>query len=182
MVYRFILVSDEVDNFRRDITIDSDATFLALHAAILEAVKYDESQITSFFICNDDWEKLGEITLIDMDSDASEDSYVMESTLLSELLDEKGQKLLYVFEPLTDRCFFMELKEIIPGKSQDKPQVTKSEGKPPAQNSGAETLDLAKIAASPSAAHDLLADDLDLDDEEGYNEDELADFNEDNLF
>ena len=35
MVYRFTIISDEVDNFRREIQIDSDATFLELHSAIL---------------------------------------------------------------------------------------------------------------------------------------------------
>jgi hypothetical protein len=183
MVYRFILVSDEVDDFRRDITIDSDATFLTLHEAILDAVKYQQDQITSFFICNDEWEKDTEITLIDMGSDFEKDTYVMESTRLSELLEEEHQKMLYVFEPLTDRCFFMELKEITPGKSQSKPQVVKSEGKPPRQSSPEETLDFTKIAATPiPTADELLDDDLDFDDEEGFNEDELADFNDDNLF
>ncbi|MDR0833632.1 MAG: hypothetical protein LBN93_05530 [Candidatus Symbiothrix sp.] len=183
MIYRFILVSDEVDDFRRDITIDSDATFLTLHEAILDAVNYEKDQITSFFICNDDWEKQTEITLIDMGSDFEEDSYIMESTCLSELLDEELQKLLYVFEPLTDRCFFMELKEIIPGNNQDQPQVVKSEGNPPKQSSPEETLDFAKIATTPlPTADDLLDDGLDFDDEVGFNEDELADFSDDNLF
>ncbi|GHT06321.1 hypothetical protein AGMMS49525_14490 [Bacteroidia bacterium] len=183
MVYKFILVSDEVDNFRRDIIIDSDATFLALHETILDAVKYEKDQITSFFICNDDWEKQTEITLIDMGSDFEEDSYIMEHTCLNELLDEERQKLLYVFEPLTDRCFFMELKEIIPGKNQNKPQVTKAEGAPPKQYSPEETLDFAKIAATPiPTADDLLDDGLDFDNEIGFNEDELGDFSDDNLF
>ncbi|GHT24172.1 hypothetical protein AGMMS4957_16770 [Bacteroidia bacterium] len=183
MIYRFILVSDEVDDFRRDITIDSDATFHTLHEAILDAVNYRQDQITSFFLCNDEWEKDTEITLIDMGSDFEKDLYIMDSTRLSELLEEEHQKMLYVFEPLTDRCFFMELKEIIPGKNQAKPQVVKSEGKPPRQIAPEETMDFAKIAAAPiPAADDLLDDDLGFDDEEGYNEDELADFNEDALF
>ena len=40
MVYKFRLLSDEVEDFRRDIEIDSDATFLDLHKAILESVNY----------------------------------------------------------------------------------------------------------------------------------------------
>ena len=42
MIYKFRLLSDEVDNFRRDIEIDSEATFLELHNAILESVKYPD--------------------------------------------------------------------------------------------------------------------------------------------
>ena len=66
MVYRFTIISDEVDNFRREIQIDSEATFLDLHNAILKSAGYPNDQMTSFFICDDNWEKETEITLEDM--------------------------------------------------------------------------------------------------------------------
>ena len=66
MVYKFRLLSDEVENFRRDIEIDSDATFLDLHNAILASAGYPDDQMTSFFICNDKWIKEKEITREDM--------------------------------------------------------------------------------------------------------------------
>ena len=53
MVYKFRLLSDEVENFRRDIEIDADATFIELHNAILESVNYPDDQMTSFFICSE---------------------------------------------------------------------------------------------------------------------------------
>ena len=37
MVYRFTIISDEVDNFLREIQIDPDATFLDFHNAIIKA-------------------------------------------------------------------------------------------------------------------------------------------------
>ena len=40
MVFKFILLSDEVDDFLREIHIDSDATFLELNNAILDSVGY----------------------------------------------------------------------------------------------------------------------------------------------
>jgi hypothetical protein len=133
MIYRFILVTDEIDDFRRDITIDSEATFFELHEAILDATGYAKDQITSFFLCDEDWSKRAEITLMEMDSNSDEDIYVMDKCRLSELLEEERQKLIYVFEPLTERCFFMELREIILGKNQDKPKIVKSLGYPPEQ-------------------------------------------------
>jgi hypothetical protein len=182
MIYRFIIVSDEVDDFRRDITIDSDATFFELHEAILNSVGFAKDQITSFFTCDDDWTKETEITLIDMDSSSDEDSYVMDSSRLSELLDEERQKLIYVFEPLTERCFFMELREIIPGKNQDKPQVIKSLGSPPKQVSLVEDMDFS--VAAPAAVH-ALGDEEDFFDEFGnddFNEEDLEDLSEGNPF
>jgi hypothetical protein len=132
MIYKFVIVSDESDNFRRDITIDADATFFDLHEAILNAVGYAKDQITSFFTCDDEWNKQTEVTLIDMEAGSDEDIYVMESSRLHELVNDKGQKLIYVFEPLTERCFFMELRDITPGH-QDKAQTVKSVGEAPKQ-------------------------------------------------
>ena len=64
MVFKFTILSDEVDNFVRVISIDSEATFLDLHHAILDSMKYEKNLLTSFFLCGDDWGKEQEITLI----------------------------------------------------------------------------------------------------------------------
>ena len=68
MVFRFLILSDEVDDFKREIKIDAEATFLDLHDAILESVGYTKDQMCSFFICDDDWSKNTEITLVEMDT------------------------------------------------------------------------------------------------------------------
>ena len=47
MIYKFRIVSDEVDNFKREICIDSDASFLELHDAILDSVGFSKDQMTS---------------------------------------------------------------------------------------------------------------------------------------
>ena len=63
MIYRFTIISDEVDDFVREIQIDPEATFYDFHEAILKSAGYTNDQMTSFFICDDDWEKEKEITL-----------------------------------------------------------------------------------------------------------------------
>lgn len=73
MVYRFLILSDEVDNFKREIQIDSEATFLELQDAILDSVNFTKDQMTSFFICDDDWSKETEITLVEMDTSSDVD-------------------------------------------------------------------------------------------------------------
>jgi hypothetical protein len=181
MVYRFILVSDEVDNFRRDITIDSDATFFELHEIILNSVGYAKDQITSFFLCDDNWSKQAEITLIDMESNLEENVYVMETCRLSELLDEEKQKLVYVFEPLTERCFFIELKEIIFGKNQEKPLVVKSLGNPPEQVSRFEEMEFSATVHTPySDDEDFFDDDYNFDGD--YDDDDFSDLSEGNPY
>ena len=78
MIFNFRLVSDEVEKFKREIKIDADATFLDLRDAICDSVGYDKGQMCSFFLCDDSWEKVREITLEDMGLDTSEDSYLMD--------------------------------------------------------------------------------------------------------
>ena len=87
MLFRFLILSDEADDFKREIKIDSESTFLDLQNAILDSVGYTKDQMTSFFICDDDWSKKTEITLVEMDTSSEEDSYVMADTQLEELLD-----------------------------------------------------------------------------------------------
>jgi hypothetical protein len=164
MVFRFLLLSDEEDDFKREIRIDSSNTFFDLHQAIIKSVGYKDGEMTSFFICGDDWEKEKEITLIEMDTNADEDSYIMEDCVLEDLLEEERQKLIYVFDYLTERAFYIELAEIITGKTLDAPKCTLSEGEAPEQ-----TVEFEMIEAKSSTfdiGENFYGD-------EGYDMDEL---------
>ena len=169
MVFRFLILSDEVDDFKREIKIDSESTFLDLHNAIVDSVGYSKDEMCSFFICEDDWSKKTEITLVEMGTSSEEDSYIMEDTRLEDLLEDEHQKLLYVFDYMTERAFFMELREIIPGQDLDAPVCTKSIGLPPAQ-----TIDFDEIETKTGSAdlgEDFYGDseyDMDELDKEGF--------------
>jgi len=141
MVYRFLILSDEVANFKLEIQISSEATFLDLHHAILDATKYTSDEITSFFICDDDWSKRAEITLVDMGASSDTDIFLMEATTLEELLTDEQQRLLYIFDFMTERALFMELSEIITGKTLEKPLCSLSIGQPPVQKMSFEEMD-----------------------------------------
>ena len=132
MIYKITFSCEEGDNFRLTLEADPDATFLELHHAILEAVKYPDDQMTSFFMCNDRWEKGQEVTLVEMDSNFDYDNLVMESTRLSELMEEQGQRLIYIFDPMFERYFFGSLREILPG-TMTGVQCVEKKGKAPAQ-------------------------------------------------
>lgn len=171
MIFNFRLVSDEVDNFKREIEIDADDTFLDLRNAICDAVKYDRSEMCSFFLCDDSWEKEKEITLEDMGTDSDEDTYLMDECILSDYLDDEGQKLMFVFDYMTDRAFFLQLKKIITGKSLKDPVCTLSMGKAPDQH-----IDMKRFEAEidAKAAKQASLEDFGEDfDEDGYNEDEF---------
>jgi len=169
MIYKFLIISDEQENFVREIEIDSEATFLDFQKAIIKSVKYTEGELTTFFICSDEWEKEQEVMFMEMDTDSSVDTYLMEETKLEELLEDEGQKLLFVFDMLTERAFFIELKEIITGKTLKDAVCTYSQGLPPQQLINFD--DYEETIIKKTETLNVLDDDFYGDD--GYNEDEL---------
>lgn len=185
MVYKFTLLSDEIDDFVRVIKIDPEATFFELHNAILDSVNFEKNLMTTFFLCSDDWEKRQEVTLVEMESSSEYDNLVMEDTKLEELISDEKQKLLYIFDMISERAFFMELTEIIPGKSVDKPVCVVSEGVSPQQVVADDTVTVApKLNLDENFYGD---EDFDIDelDEEGFgdmNFDDSTLFSEDPKF
>ncbi len=133
MIYKFLILSDEVENFRREINIDADSTFYELYRAIIDSTNYDDKEMSSFFLCNDEWRKKQEITLVEMDTDSDVDIYVMDETPLMDFIEEEKQKLMFVFDYVNDRALYIKLAEIITGKSIKKPEVIVSEGEAPKQ-------------------------------------------------
>ncbi len=133
MVYKFTMLSDEIDDFVRVVSIDSEAKFIDLHNAILDSVNFEKNQMTSFFICNENWEKGQEVTLVEMESSSEYDNLTMDETTLEELLTDENQKILYVFDMMSDRVFFIELTEIIPLKNLKNAVCLTSQGDAPEQ-------------------------------------------------
>lgn len=170
MIYKFRLISDEVSNFKIEIMIDADDTFLSLRNAILNAVGYTKDQMDSFIICDEDWQKEQEVTLADMGSDSDEDIWLMEETRLSDLIEDEGQRLMFVFDYLTNRAFFMEMKELIPSKNLIDPLCSRKEGLPPKQIIDMDDFD-AKINQAAASSFDDM--DADFYGSEGFNEDEF---------
>ena len=66
MIYLFRIISDEDPEFYRNLVIDGADTFLDFHHTLQKNLGFDPSQLASFFITNDMWEKQQEITLIDV--------------------------------------------------------------------------------------------------------------------
>ncbi len=175
------MLSDEVDNFVRVISIDSEAKFFELNNAILDSVNYEKNQMTSFFICSDNWEKGQEVTLVEMESSSEYDNLTMEDTTLEELLSEENQKLLYVFDMMSDRVFFMELTEIIPLKNLKIAVCQSVEGDAPQQIMEDDGITIAPPKAAVIDEEFYGDQDYELDelDEEGFGE---MNFDDSSLF
>ncbi|MDF1575772.1 MAG: hypothetical protein P1P86_11350 [Bacteroidales bacterium] len=134
MIFLFRIISSENPDFLRDLVAEGSDTFLELHQVLQKELGYDPTQLASFFITSDYWEKEREITLIDMNQDPSIETFTMEQVTLEEHLGEPGQRLLYLFDFFTDRAFFIELIEISDEIStRPTPFIGHRKGDPPPQ-------------------------------------------------
>ena len=135
MLYKFRLLSDEVKDFVRDVELLSDQTFYDFHRILTYDLHYDKSQIASFFVSNENWEKLTEITLFDMSEEGErKDVHVMDRTRIDEFIKQPRQRLLYVFDFFNERLFFIELIHISEKKEKTAyPRISLSNGVPPHQ-------------------------------------------------
>ena len=133
MIYKFRLLSSEQDDFLRDFEVRSDQNLYDLHMAIQKNCQYDTTQIASFFLCNNEWEKENEITLFELE-EPNKGSLVMDSSIFSQHITGLKQKLLYVFDIFNERTFFIEVVEIRDEvSSKSCPFCTLSQGSPPVQ-------------------------------------------------
>lgn len=134
MIYLFRIISDEDQEFCRDLVIEGSDTFLDFHHTLQENLGYDPSQLASFFITNEVWEKQQEITLIDMMQDPDLPVVIMDQVTLDEQITEVSQRMIYLFDFFSDRAFFIELlEESDQTSSKDTPFIGYAKGEAPPQ-------------------------------------------------
>lgn len=132
MIFYLRLLSNEADDFVKEIAIESEKTFGDLHEFLQQLLNYDASQMASFFTTDSDWNKELEVTLFDMGTGDIDNLLVMQETKLSELINETGQRLLYIYDFFSERAFFAEVIQISEGHL-DQPNCYRNEGTAPDQ-------------------------------------------------
>ncbi len=147
-LYRFRLLFEEQDDFLRDFDILATQTFLDFHNIIVESVELKGNELASFFICDRNWRKKKEITLIDMQQndedqliDQDEDekantrlnkipTFEMTKVKIKDIIDDPHQRLLFEYDFLNPKTFYIELMKIIDADANEKyPKCSKSAGK-----------------------------------------------------
>ena len=169
------MLSDEDEHFVRDFELPYNATLKEFHALICEEIEYDDFEMCSMFLCNEKWMKLREFTLIDMGVE-EQDSFgedeikpvTMDSVLLAEIMTEPSARMLFVFDLMEDRAFFLELIDIIePADGITYPRVRFANGDAPDQYDAA-------FGGQSKSIFDEAMDDFDsFDSEDEYGEDEF---------
>jgi len=132
MVYQLQLTSTERPDFMLLFEVDGKHTFADLHNCIQEACKFNPDQLASFFLPSSKCGKQLEVTLLD-NGFSEANRYCMTRTPIQSLINREHEKMLYVFDFFTDRLFYVELIQILMGKTQSEPSVVYKNGNAPSQ-------------------------------------------------
>lgn len=122
MIYKYRMLSESNDDFLREYEIKSSSRFLDFHLLIQDTVKFLGNELASFYICDSQWNPITQITLLDMvDEDPEKDLegydaqeiLVMHKSLLMDFMEEPRQRLIYEYDFLKPKTFYIELKGIV---------------------------------------------------------------------
>jgi len=174
--YKFRLFFDEVEDFVRDFELLADHTFYDFHEIIVQNIAgLDGFELASFYICDNKWNKLKEITLMDMEDNEEEKDdqrmpkMTMEESILSNLIDDPHQRLIYEYDFLNIKTFFIELlRSSVANAKFTYPRCTASAGELPKQ-----TVLVPKDEFDFSDLTDDDFDDADEDSGDFYDEEDL---------
>lgn len=138
IVLKFRMLSDEDDNFFRDYEIDQSSTLKEFHSFICEDLEYDDYEPASFFLSDSSWQKLKEFTVNDMGiNEQVDDEFVpmpMTSITIGEIISANYERMLFVFDLIEDRAYFIDLIEPIkPEDDRTYPRVLLAHGEAPDQ-------------------------------------------------
>ena len=109
MKYIISLFLESNENIVREIEISSTDTLYQLHEIITKSCDLDNKELASFYVTNDNLDLLREITLVSFEENNQD---LMINTLIIDVLEEKQDKLIYVYDYLKMWRFLIELKEI----------------------------------------------------------------------
>jgi len=139
--YRFKFTFEDQTEFLREFELNSEQSFEDFHNAIVENLALDKNTLASFFLTDNRFRKKREISLVDMSpedkgsnygDDEPEKMLVMKDAIISDVIDDPHQKLLYVYDYLNYWTFYLELIKIGKATSDQKfPRVVKSAGEVP---------------------------------------------------
>ena len=132
--FRVLLESNSEEPIFRDIEIKSTQNFDDLHEIIVAAYGFDNSQMASFYVSDEHWNKGQEIALFDMNIEGDKNKIlVMENTLINTQINCVGAHLLYSYDFLNMQNFFIELIDLKVKEDKDAfyPRVVYSQGEAP---------------------------------------------------
>ncbi len=170
--YKFRVLLDSVNDVEifRDLVIDQKANFETFYRSIMDAFSFNNEQMASFYVSNEDWDKGEEISLVDVNFDPdSEPVGLMSNLTLEDRVQDIDQKFILVHDFMSMWIFLIELQAFV-SENVEKPYVALAIGDAPDENSR---------QSDSEFDEDFLGDEDEFSDDQ-YDEDDYdsEDFNE----
>ena len=109
MVLRIRIILNVKEDVLRDIEIDASSSMIEFHKTISSFFGFDSSEPSTFFKSNDNWERDEEIKIFKLD----DNDKVYSDSSISEFIDSKGDKLIYIYDFLNYWTFFINVNEAV---------------------------------------------------------------------
>lgn len=111
MVFKIRILSD---NSQNDVEVLGDMNLYDFAKYLSTIFPNVDTEMTSFFLSNRDWDRLQEYTAIDMgfENDMDEEFSMplpMSGKKVSDLIKKKFDRLIFVADPIMDSMFYLEL-------------------------------------------------------------------------
>jgi len=133
MVFKFRIISDRIEDFALHVEANAKNSFFELHEVIQDTCNFDPSELATFFIADEEWDRGVEIAMFADKYSKQHPTLMMKDTVLGDYLKEKEDKLIYVFDVINQKSLYIELYEIVMEKKLNTPIVTNSRGMAPVQ-------------------------------------------------
>ena len=108
IVFKYRMLSDESDNFVRDFEVYPDMTLTEFHHFLLDALGYEPCMV-SIFKSDAEWRLVEEFTELDMGDDSPGVPRCMDNVRLMEINNDFHDRLVYTFDMINDRSYYLEL-------------------------------------------------------------------------
>lgn len=148
-LYRLRLTYQDDDQFYRLIDIPADASLEELHLTLLASIGFDQSQLASLFLSDEQWQKGAEFTLMDMGENPEEaETFLMHRSSLHEVMGREQNRMVYVYDYAIMWTFYLELVDILsPQPDLEYPVVVEEAGEMPVQSKARGADDLSPLNA-----------------------------------
>ena len=128
MVLRIRIILNVKEDVLRDIEIDASSSMIEFHKTISSFFGFDSSEPSTFFKSNDNWERDEEIKIFKLD----DNDKVYSDSSISEFINSKGDKLVYIYDFLNYWTFFINVNEAVEKiKDKEYPYCVLSVGEVP---------------------------------------------------
>lgn len=132
------MTAEHHDNFLREFEVKASATFKNLHDFFVKNLQLDRRELASFFISDENWNKLQEITLVDMmatdpstkKKEKAPAIMLMDKVKLEQYISDVDDKMIYTYDFLQMHTFLLEVIDVSHDETASPtPRLTYSSGK-----------------------------------------------------